>query len=133
MSVSGIFDEFGEQKFRDAEKNTILELLEAKPCIIATGGGVLTNADTLEALKERSIMIWLDTDLETLWQRVQKSQARPLLQTENPRQKLEELMEARKSLYAQAHIHARLNNENAQKATDILIKALYEFMNNARV
>lgn len=128
MPVTEIFEEFGEEKFRESEKNTILDLLDSGLSVIATGGGALTNAQTLEALKERSIVIWLDTDLETLWERVQKSQTRPLLQTDNPLEKLEALMNTREVLYAQAHIHADMK-KNACKAADILVEELYKFLN----
>lgn len=127
QSVADIFDNFGEAKFREAEHNTICELLAGGPSIIATGGGALMNAQTLERLKAQSIVVWLDADLETIWGRVQKSNTRPLLQTENPKEKIESLLEQRRSLYEQAHIHFDAGQE--QTEADALIKALYEFLN----
>ena len=133
QSVSDIFESFGEPKFREAERNTILELLEQDLSVIATGGGALTNAVTLEALKSRSIMVWLNADIETLWARVQKSQTRPLLQTDDPKQKLESLMQQRESLYSQAHIHLPLKGQNKEDDLQALTKALYEYINPATV
>ena len=132
-STSEIFEEFGEDKFREAEHNTILELLQHGPCVIASGGGALTNAETLEALKDRSIMIWLDADLEVLWQRVQKSQHRPLLQTDNPRETLQNLMDRRRAAYEQAHIHIETSQDQSANTADSLIKALYDFLNEDTV
>ena len=133
QSVSDIFENFGEAKFREAEHNTILELIKQDPAVIATGGGALTNAGTLEALKDGSIMVWLNANLETLWQRVQKSQTRPLLQTENPKEKLQALIEERQSLYSQAHIDLPLGGQDKDADLQALIKALYEYLNPATV
>ena len=133
QSVADIFKNFGEKKFRGAEHNTIIELLQRGPCIIATGGGALSNPETLEVLKEGSIMIWLDADFETLWERVQKSQTRPLLQTDNPEKKLKTLMQDRHPLYAQSHIHFKMNAGSQQQAHEALIKALYEYLNIGKV
>lgn len=134
QSISDIFENFGEAKFRSAEHNTIMELLEqGGRCIIATGGGALTNAKTLEALKKRSVMVWLDADFATLWDRVQKSQTRPLLQTEMPEKKLKNLMQDRVPLYAQAHIRLNISELNQQKTAESLINALYEYLNKDSV
>lgn len=132
-SVAEIFENFGEKKFRSAEHNTIIELLESGPCIIATGGGALTNPRTLQTLERESLMVWLDADLETLWQRVQKSQTRPLLYTENPKDRLDELTQARQPLYEHARIHFKVSAQTQQKACELLIKALYEYLNKDSV
>ena len=103
----------------------ISDLLEEGACVIATGGGALTTAETLQALKERAIIVWLNPDCDTLWERVSKSDNRPLLHTENPKQRMEDLLEARQGLYAQAHICY----EGEQNPTEDIINLLYEFLN----
>ncbi len=126
QSVADIFENFGETKFRDAEQNTILELLGRKPCVIATGGGAFVNDEIRAALLDKAIVIWLDADIDTLWQRVQKSKVRPLLHTEDPRARLQTLLEQRNPLYGQAHIHIDTSGQTRQPD---VIKALYEFLN----
>ena len=125
QSVSDIFENFGEAKFREAEQNSILECLDNGALVLATGGGALMREATLNALKEKSIMIWLDTAFDVIWERVQKSSSRPLLQDENPQKKLHDLMEQRDPLYRQAHIHLNLDQQTAQKGIEPVIKALY--------
>ncbi|MEM7651198.1 MAG: shikimate kinase [Pseudomonadota bacterium] len=129
LPVTEIFESFGEEKFRDAEHNTIIELLNSDTGVIATGGGALMNEKTLKALKSESIMIWLNADLETLWERVQKSQTRPLLQTENPKEKLQALMDERRALYSQAQIDVPIEASKQQNTLKTLIKSLYEHLN----
>lgn len=131
--VAEIFESYGESKFREAERNTIRELIGQGPAVIATGGGALTSPETLELLECQSVMIWLDADLETLWARVQKSQSRPLLMTENPKEKLASLLEQRRDLYVRAHIHQKTGAQNHQNDLDAMIKALYETLNTATV
>lgn len=131
--IADIFEEFGEEKFRESEHKTILELLQEAPKLIATGGGAVTNPVTLEALKAQSLMVWLNADVETLWQRVQKSQNRPLLKTENPREKLESLLEQRKPLYAQAHVMIEIQTANQNDDVEGLIKILYAYLNTDTV
>ena len=133
LPVSEIFESFGEAKFRESERNTIQSLIEEGVSVIATGGGALTSDQTLELLKAQSIMIWLNVDRDTLWDRVQKSQTRPLLFTQDPEKKLQALLEERKPLYEQAHINLKTGIRGQQQDVDGLIKGLYEFLNKDRV
>lgn len=133
LPVTDIFADFGEAKFREAERNTIKDVLGQGTSVIATGGGALTSPETLALLKKDSIMIWLDADIETLWQRVQKSQTRPLLKTDDPKDRLATLLAERKNLYNQAHITVKTGLGSQQKDIDALIKGLYEFLNKDTV
>ncbi len=123
--IPDVFIAFGEEKFRRAEQNTIIELLEQKsPCVIATGGGALTSPVTLEAIKEQGISVWLQADLDTTMKRLAGNANRPLLQTEDPRATVKALMEARQALYAQATLHVQTDEHSTQVTIDNLIKTL---------
>ncbi len=126
MSVAEIFDVFGEAKFRAVEKRTVLDLLNESGCVISTGGGAITNTITLEVIKRKATCIWLRADLDTLWGRVKANNARPLLQEDNPKQILADLMEKRAGLYAQAHITIDVSSNNAANQTVSAIKAALE-------
>lgn len=133
LPITEIFESFGVEKFRESERSTIQSLVDEGVSVIATGGGALTSAQTLELLKAQTVMIWLDASLNTLWDRVQKSQTRPLLLTDNPKQKLQALLEERKPLYQQAHITLKTGLRGQQQDINDLIKGLYEFLNKDRV
>ena len=49
-------------------------------------------------------MVWLDADIDALWARVKGKEDRPLLNTDNPRAVLEDLLAARRAFYAEAHV-----------------------------
>ena len=121
MSVPEIFEHFGEAKFRESEHKTIIEALDNPPCVLATGGGALMNAKTLEELKQRAVMVWIDVESDVLWSRVKDCKNRPLLQAPDARQRLEDLLEERKALYEQAHIHVQ---NNKGQASDVVAKII---------
>ena len=104
MSVSEIFSEFGEDYFRDGERRVIARLLEEKNCVIATGGGAFVQDDTRELIKQSGITIWLDSDVETLVERVSRNDKRPLLRGGDVREIVTRMKEEREAAYAQAQI-----------------------------
>ena len=105
MSVTEIFDQFGEDYFRDGERRVIGRLVEQRRGVIATGGGAFCNAATRGLILDTCIAVWLDCDIETLVERTSRKQNRPLLRTGDPRAILTQLKEQRSADYAEAQIH----------------------------
>jgi len=103
-SIPEIFARHGEQAFRDGERRVILRLLESPPFVLATGGGAFMDPRTRAAIREKAISIWLRADLDLLVRRTGRRGDRPLLQVEDPRAKLVELMAARYPIYAEADL-----------------------------
>ena len=80
MSIPDIFSEYGESKFREIESECFEEILEnEKYKIIATGGGLPINSINQGLIKEKTAVIYLRTDLETVYNRTKNSTDRPLL------------------------------------------------------
>ena len=86
LSIPEIFERHGEQFFRDKEDQIIKRLLQEKPCILATGGGAFINKKIRTSMKEYGVSVWLNADLEILWNRVKHKKSRPLLRTDNPKE-----------------------------------------------
>jgi shikimate kinase len=101
LSIPEIFARGGEAEFRDCETEA-LEQLPRVPMIVVTGGGVVLRPRNVELLRSLGAVVHLVADEETLWQRVSRRTNRPLLQTENPRGTLGELLQKRASLYTDA-------------------------------
>jgi shikimate kinase len=97
-----IFEVEGETGFRQREKDMIDELTQKTGIVLATGGGVVLNEQNRKWLRERGWVIYLRAPLEQLLKRTAKNRNRPLLQTENPRQKLVAILEQRNPLYESA-------------------------------
>ena len=124
-----IFAEYGEQKFRESEAATIAELLDSgKTQIIATGGGAIINPQTRQLIKVQSLSIWLQADIETLFDRVSKNQSRPLLQTENPKQTLKDLMDTRAEFYAQADLKFTVNGNSINPAVNEVLGLIDKYL-----
>ncbi|WP_432345611.1 shikimate kinase [Shinella yambaruensis] len=104
MSITDLFAAYGEAEFRALETRVIKRLLRSGPRVVSTGGGAYINENTRKHIKRGGLSVWLKADLDVLWERVNKRDTRPLLKTENPRQTLENLMNARYPIYAQADL-----------------------------
>lgn len=104
MSVAEIFEHHGEPHFRDGERRVIRRLITEGPIVLATGGGAFVNDETRELLKEVAVTVWMRADLDVLVERTSRRKTRPLLLKGDPRQILNDLIEARSPYYSQAKI-----------------------------
>lgn len=104
LSVTDIFALHGEQEFRRGEKRVLERLLANPPHILATGGGAYLDAGTRTLMREKAITVWLNADLETLWERVNKRSHRPLLQNPDARGVLTRLLAERTPIYSEADL-----------------------------
>jgi shikimate kinase len=105
MSIPEIFEQFGEDYFRDGERRVIARLLDGGPAVVATGGGAFVQKDTRELILERGIAVWLDADVETLLERVGRKDTRPLLRGGDRREIVTRLRAERAPFYAEAPVH----------------------------
>jgi shikimate kinase len=99
VSVPIIFEIEGEAGFRRRESRLLAELLGESGIVIATGGGIVLDPANRALLSERGIVIYLNAPPHILWERTRRDRNRPLLQTENPRERIEELYRQRDPLY----------------------------------
>jgi shikimate kinase len=104
MSISEIFDSKGEPYFRAGEARVIARLLESGPQVLATGGGAFMNADTRALIRERGVSVWLKAEPDLLMRRIKRRNDRPLLQTDDPAARLQQLIEERYPVYAEADL-----------------------------
>lgn len=108
-SIAEIFSRDGEAFFRDREAEVIARLLSGPPAILSTGGGAFMAERNRRAISTRGVSVWLEADLDTLWERVRHKDSRPLLQTANPRATLGEILDRRGPIYALADLHVRVD------------------------
>ena len=104
MSVSEIFERFGEDYFRDGERRVIARLLDGGPSVLATGGGAFVQPPTRALILERGIAVWLDSDVATLVERVTRKDTRPLLREGDPAEIVARLKAERETAYAEAPV-----------------------------
>lgn len=99
VSISLIFELEGEEGFRKRERNMIAELCSRKNIIMATGGGSILEAENRKALRDNGFVIYLQASTSQILRRTRRDSTRPLLQTDDPKARLNELMEIRAPLY----------------------------------
>lgn len=97
--IPWIFDVEGEDGFRERESAVLEELLGLHRAIIATGGGIVLRQQNRDLLKRAHEVVYLTASIDQLVERTCKDKKRPLLQVENPRQKIIELFDMRDPLY----------------------------------
>lgn len=103
-SIAEIFERDGEPFFRARETEVLARLLKEEPSVLSTGGGAFLSETNRALVHDQGISVWLRADLDLLWNRVRHKTTRPLLRTENPRETLRQLYEARLPAYAQADL-----------------------------
>ena len=118
LSITEIFERNGEKFFREKEDQVIRRLLKEKNCILATGGGAFINNKIRTSIKEHSISVWLNADLDTLWKRVKHKKSRPLLRTDNPRETLINIYTDRFKTYSLADIIIDSNDKSSLATCD---------------
>lgn len=94
-----IFELEGEAGFRKREKSMLKELTKKEGIILATGGGAILDPENREQMSKHGFVVYLNAPLSQLINRTSKDKNRPLLQTENPHKKLEEILAIRDPLY----------------------------------
>ncbi len=103
-SISDIFAEEGEPYFRNLEHAATLQLETRSNLVISTGGGLILNPDNLASLRKHALVICLWASPEKIWQRVRRQSHRPLLETENPKEKIHQMLQARSPYYRKADV-----------------------------
>lgn len=99
VTIPVIFEIEGEAGFRRRESTLLTELSQDEGIVMATGGGAVLMEENRRILKERGTVVYLHADIDTLVERTRRDRNRPLLQTEDPRGKIEELLRQREPIY----------------------------------
>jgi shikimate kinase len=128
-TIADIFAKDGEPAFRELERQVVHELAARKKTVIATGGGLPTNAENLAALKTFALVVCLWTAPGKIWERVRHQSHRPLLNDPDPQKKIHDLLAARSPFYRQADV---LINTDARSAHEVAHQIAMQFKLAAR-
>jgi shikimate kinase len=131
ISIPEIFSKYGEQAFRETETQALRELAPAKQAIIVTGGGIVLREQNANFLRQLGIVVWLQGNKETLFERASRVRTRPLLQGENPREGFVQMLQARLPLYAKvAHIRVDTSVLTDEEVAMAILSKLRKFGHN---
>ena len=122
-SVSEIFQQDGEERFRQLEADTVDALRMKTDDVIATGGGLPCREGRMDALKSLGTVVWLDGDFRELYERARRVGARPVLEGRSPAE-VEALYRQRTPYYRQAHLTLDTTGLGVDEVVGRLMKAL---------
>ena len=98
-SIERIFAEDGEPRFRELERELVVELASKQGLVVGAGGGVVLNADNVRDFAETGLVVCLTAPAGVILERVSKESHRPLLEGGEKAKKIVSILEARKELY----------------------------------
>jgi len=99
-AIPKIFEAHGESYFRELECKAVSEVSHETKAVISTGGGVVLNKENIQNLKKNGLVILLNGDADTLYKRLHNnSEDRPLLNDDDLKMKITDILEKRKDLY----------------------------------
>ncbi|MGB5201023.1 MAG: shikimate kinase AroK [Sedimenticolaceae bacterium] len=99
VDIPTIFEYEGEEGFRQREQQVIDELTQVDNQVLATGGGAVLRAENRQHLSARGIVFLLACSAQQQYERTYRDRNRPLLQTDDPLERLKDLMAVREPLY----------------------------------
>lgn len=124
-SIPLIFEIEGEASFRQREAEIIRELTAQNDIVLATGGGAIMKPENREFLKTRGTVIYLRASVNSILQRTSHDKNRPLLQTADPRQRIEQLAREREPYYLEvAHFIIETGRPNVQSLVQTILSQL---------
>lgn len=123
--IAWVFDVEGEEGFRVREAGVIDDLTQKQGIVLATGGGSILTKEVRNRLSARGFVVYLETTIDKQLARTQRDKRRPLLQTDKPREVLEDLAKIRNPLYEEiADLTVRTDEQSAKLVAKEIIDKL---------
>jgi|TARA_B100001964_G_C14252126_1_gene610496 shikimate kinase len=99
ITISEIFERHGESRFRKIEEEIVSKVSKQKNHIIISGGGVVLSSKNMRNLQENGVIIYLKASPDIIYNRIKKQTHRPLLQVQDPKKEIQELLDSREDHY----------------------------------
>lgn len=136
MAIAELFARQGEAYFRQLEHEAVREAAAKRDAVVALGGGAIVQERNWELVRRVGVLVCLEADVETILERVNRREDRPLLAGLNQaekRRRIERLLAERAPFYARADIKVRSSDERtAEQTAEILLAALEEWSASRR-
>lgn len=132
MTIPEIFEAEDEEGFRKVEGQVLDSVHAYVRCVISTGGGIVMRMENWSKL-QTGLVVWLDVAPQDILKRLEGggTDNRPLLQTDDPLQTLEDLLEKRKDRYSQADIRIEVTEDmDVSQVADKVVRELHDFIDD---
>ena len=104
MQIKEIFSLYGEEKFRQLERDFIENGHQKNNCVVSCGGGLVCRDDMPELVKSKGVSVVLFSTPQEIFERTSKNNKRPLLNVENPLERIKELLKERTPFYMRSGV-----------------------------
>ena len=125
MTIKKIFASKGEAYFRNIEKKITLNNIQDSKKVIALGGGAFINPIIRNEVLLKTSSFWIDIKPETLIERTNKSNKRPLIDNKNLKRDIYRIYEERKDFYGLADYKINCNRLNKIQIVNKIVE-IYE-------
>lgn len=131
LTTAELFEQKGEQYFKDVEKSAIKKILKTtKPQVLSIGGNAFDDPEVRLMIKERSISVFLDVDLNILIKRVERRNSRPILEGKDKAAAMTEIYESKHDIYSTADIVVNTTYLNRDTTINVIMQLISDYINN---
>ena len=113
--ITDIFSQKGEKYFRELETQELKNLENQSNFVLSTGGGIILKDENIKILKDLGQVFYLSAKSETIYNRIKNQKHRPLLNTQNPKNTIEEILSKRLEKYEKSGEKITTDNKNAKE------------------
>lgn len=124
--ISQIFEERGEQYFREIESRILSEMVRRSGMVLVTGGGAVIKEENRDLLRQNAVVVSLRATPETIYKRVKDSLHRPLLNGQDQMGQIVKLYDARKKFYDDADVIIETDHKASKEVADEILAVLKE-------
>ena len=124
LKISEIFETYGESWFRKQEEKICINILKKEKFVLALGGGAITNVKIRDSIAKNSLLIYLKTDENILFERLKNDKSRPLLKGTNLKKQINSILEDREKLYSKSNIIIENNVNDIEAVVEEIISLI---------
>lgn len=124
LKISEIFETYGEILFREQEEKICIDILKKEKFVLALGGGAITNIGIRDSIAKNSLLIYLKTDENILFERLKNDKSRPLLKGTNLKKQINSILEDREKLYSESNIIIENNVNDIEAVVEEIISLI---------
>lgn len=124
LKISEIFEKYGESWFREQEEKICIDILKKEKFVLALGGGAITNEGIRDSIAKNSLLIYLKTDENILFDRLKNDKSRPLLKGTNLKKQINSILEDREKLYSKSNIIIENNVNDIEAVVEEIISLI---------
>lgn len=125
MTIPEIFNQKGEKRFREIEKQQIVKIAGSVDGVVALGGGSLQNQQIIDHLKLYGWLVYIDASQVEILNRLSDTTGRPMLENSvELEQRISTLFDQRMQFYEQAHFSIQTEKKSVEQVTTEIVKKL---------